>query len=397
MQFLQPPLLWGTLAIAIPIALHFWHQKKGKVIAWAATRFLFEKNQQSRRGLRLDQLLLLALRCLVLLTVVFLLSEPFFNNKTTATALQKIHLVQPDDFVVDNYRFELERARRDGEEVYWLTPATPSANELKVPPAERSAWNAVLLQKALNQVAREGAELHLYIKNERPPNPLPFIQTPAKFRLHAVVDTLGKSIRNYRLVTDNQKLYVNASNRLATGSDNPTVTFAAQPVAEGTLRATIDLKNPLERKTAAAALRAFGEVYNLEIEVAEKENVARPSDVAITETQPAAPQPATLYVVTNQARMSAYPNVVYFPEKLTPQASPFVANGQLPEWLGEQLLDHWEIKGDPTPMSEAEWQTLFTSTIRMVGNFSASTQQIIFILLLILVILERIVALTRNA
>ncbi|GHB54120.1 BatA domain-containing protein [Persicitalea jodogahamensis] len=397
MQFLQPALLWGTLAIAIPIALHFWHQKKGKVIAWAATRFLFEKNQQSRRGLRLDQLLLLALRCLVVLTLVFLLSEPLFNSKSGAGTLQKIHLVQPDDFVVNNYRFELEKARRDGEEMYWLTPTTPAADELKVPLAERSAWNTVLLQKSLNQIAREGAELHLYIKNERLPNPLPFIQTPAKFRLHAVVDTLGKSIRNYRLVTDNQKLYVNASNRLATDSDDPAVTFAAQPIAEGTLRATIDLKNPLERKTAAAALRAFGEVYNLEIEVAEKENMARPSYVVVTETKPAAPQPATLYLVTNQAGMSAYPNVVYFPEKLTPQASSLVADGQLPKWLGEQLLDHWKIKGNPTPMSAAEWQTLFTPATRMAGNFSASTQQIIFILLLILVILERIVALTRNA
>ena len=52
MQFLQPLFLWGTLAVAIPIALHFWHQKKGTVIAWAAMRFLFEKNQQPQRGLR---------------------------------------------------------------------------------------------------------------------------------------------------------------------------------------------------------------------------------------------------------------------------------------------------------------------------------------------------------
>ncbi len=397
MQFLQPALLWGVLTITIPIALHFWHQKKGKVIAWAATRFLFEKNQQSRRGMRLDQRVLLALRCLVLLTLAFLLSEPVFNNKNTATALQKNHLVQPDDFVVENYRFELEAARRAGEAIYWLTPTTPTADELTSPSTDRRAWNSVLLQKSINQLAQEEGELHLYLKNERPLNPLPFIQTPAEFRLHTVVDTLGKSTRSYRLLADNQKLFVNANDRLATATADPAVTFAAQPVAGGTLKATIDLKNPLERKTAGAALRAFGEVYGLEIEVADKENAARPSDVVITDRSPTAPQPATLYLVTNLTGLSTWPNVLYFPEKLTPQTSPLVASGQLPEWLGQRLLDHWKIAGDPTPMSAAEWQILFQPSTRLAGNSSVATQQIIFIFLLVLVILERSLALTRHA
>lgn len=396
MQLLQPALLWGALAIAIPIALHFWHQKKGRVIAWAATRFLFEKNQQSRRGLRLDQLLLLALRCLVLLTLAFLLSEPLLKKKNTAATSQKIHLVQPGYFVATNYRFELEQARRDGEAIYWLTPAMTVADELAPPPADGQPLNAILVQKNLNQLAREGAELHLYLKNERLSNPLPFIQTPAEFQLHTVVDSLGKSVRNYRLLADNQKLHVNADNRLATVAD-PALTYAARPLSQGTLKATIDLKNPLERKTAGAALRAFGEVYGLETELTDKENAARPSEVVISDRPPTAPQPATLYVVTNQAGLSAWPNVVYFPDKLRPQTSSLVANGQLPEWLGQQLLDHWGVAGDARPVSAAEWQTLFQPKARLAGNSSAATQQIIFIFLLVLVILERSIALTRNA
>ena len=396
MQLLQSALLWGALAIAIPIALHFWHQKKGRVIAWAATRFLFEKNQQSRRGLRLDQLLLLALRCLVLLTLAFLLSEPLLKKKNTAATSQKIHLVQPDYFVANNYRFELEQARRDGEAIYWLTPAMTVADELAPPPADGQPLNAILVQKNLNQLAREGAELHLYLKNERLSNPLPFIQTPAEFQLHTVVDSLGKSVRNYRLLADNQKLFVNADNRLATVAD-PALTYAARPLSQGILKAIIDLKNPLERKTAGAALRAFGEVYGLETELTDKENAARPSEVVISDRPPTAPQPATLYVVTNQAGLSAWPNVVCFPDKLTPQTSSLVANGQLPEWLGQRLLDHWGVAGDARPVSAAEWQTLFQPKARLAGNSSAATQQIIFIFLLVLVILERSLALTRNA
>ncbi len=395
MQFLQPALLWGTLAIAIPLALHFWHQKKGTVIAWAAMRFLFEKNQQPQRGLQLDQILLLVLRCLMLLLLAFLLSEPVIKQWAQTGSIQKIHLVQPHAFVVNNYRFELEEARKNGESIYWLTPTPQTADEL-LPPAGPSPWNAVMLQNAINQVVDKGKSLDLYLKNERNLTQLPFIQTPTDFRLHAVIDTLGKAVRNFRIVSNQQKLHLDANNHLRVSDADAGVPFAAQPVGAGPLIARLDLKNPLERKTAEAALRAFAEVYGLELNLEEKIPQSTP-EVVITDRVPAAPQPATWYLVTDQAGLSTYPNVVYFPEKLLPQASPLVASGQLPEWLGQQLLEHWEIQGDPAPMSTQELGTLFHPTALPLGNPAAATQQILFVLLLVLIIFERSIALTRNA
>lgn len=394
MQFLQPALLWGTLALAIPIALHFWHQKKGTVIAWAAMRFLFEKNQQPQRGLRLDQILLLVLRCLVLMVLTFLLSDPILKIVGRTGVVQKIHLVQPDAFVVNNYRFELEEARKNGEVIYWLTPTPPTADEL-TPPAASSPWNAVMIQNAINQVARQGEALHLYLKNERTPDHLPFIQTPPNFHLHAVADTLGKAPRAYRTVADQQKLYIDSDNHLRVGDADAAVPFAPQSVGAGPLHASIDLKNPLERKTAEAALQAFAEVYSLELNLEEKVPQSAPN-VVMTDRIPAAPQPATWYLVTNQVELSSYPNVVYFPEKLLPQASSLVASGQLPEWLGQRLVAYWGIRGNPQPMSTQELGTLFQPTALPAGIPAAATQQIIFVLLLVLIILERSIALTRN-
>ncbi len=180
------------------------------------------------------------------------------------------------------------------------------------------------------------------------------------------------------------------------GDADAGVPFAAQPVGEGPLSVQIDLKNPLERKTAEAALRAFAEVYSLELNLEDKVPQSTP-EVVITDRAPSAPQPATWYLVTNQAGTSAYPNVVYFPEKLLPQASPLVASGQLPEWLGQQLVAHWGILGDPVPMGSLEMKRLFRPTALPAGNPAVATQQIIFVLLLVLIIFERIIALTRNA
>jgi hypothetical protein len=79
MEFINPLMLWGALAISIPIIVHFWNQKKGKIIEWATTQWLVENNLQQSSGIRLDNILLLILRCLLLLALCFFLSKPFLK------------------------------------------------------------------------------------------------------------------------------------------------------------------------------------------------------------------------------------------------------------------------------------------------------------------------------
>ena len=117
MTFIEPLLLWGALAVAIPIAIHFWHQKRGKLLPWAATQWLTERNQQQSRGLRLDNVLLLLIRCLLLALLAFLLAQPVLNWLNKTETIRKIHLVQPNALVTANFRFELDEARRKEEQV----------------------------------------------------------------------------------------------------------------------------------------------------------------------------------------------------------------------------------------------------------------------------------------
>src|SRR5678815_3909118 len=72
----EPYKLWGALAVAIPIAIHFWHRKQGKLLPWAATGWLEEKQQQQSRGLRLDDRWLLLVRCLLVVLLAILLAQP---------------------------------------------------------------------------------------------------------------------------------------------------------------------------------------------------------------------------------------------------------------------------------------------------------------------------------
>ena len=59
----------GT-AVSIPILIHLLNRRRFKIVEWAAMRFLLAAQKKSARKMRIEQLLLLAVRCLVLLLLV---------------------------------------------------------------------------------------------------------------------------------------------------------------------------------------------------------------------------------------------------------------------------------------------------------------------------------------
>ncbi len=77
MNFAHPLLAAAAaLSISIPILIHLLLRFRRKPIAWAAMRFLLEAYQQQRKKLRLQQLILLATRCLLLLAAGLAIARP---------------------------------------------------------------------------------------------------------------------------------------------------------------------------------------------------------------------------------------------------------------------------------------------------------------------------------
>ena len=79
LAFLNPAFLWGLSFTSIPIIIHLLYRRRFKILRWGAMEFLrlSEKKQQQR--LRLEQLLLLLLRCLILALVALAISRPVMN------------------------------------------------------------------------------------------------------------------------------------------------------------------------------------------------------------------------------------------------------------------------------------------------------------------------------
>jgi len=207
MQFLSPTYLWSALAVGIPILIHLWHQKRGRVLDWAATQWLLEKHQQQSRGLQLDNIWLLLVRCLLLIVLALLLSQPILRYLGEKPAVEAIHLIEPNPAVVSSYRFELEEAGKRGDKRYWVNTQPEPVDELATPP-QKSNFNPLTLQAALHQLGKATTEIHLYLSNRQSLTDWPVLRVPGQFRLHAAVDSARPVAQPYLALAGNRKLYV---------------------------------------------------------------------------------------------------------------------------------------------------------------------------------------------
>lgn len=80
-------LVGGVLAIALPVLIHLLNKRKFRVVDWAAMEFLLDADKKNRRRVRLENLLLLLLRCLAVLLIGLLLARPFLPTSVTAGLL----------------------------------------------------------------------------------------------------------------------------------------------------------------------------------------------------------------------------------------------------------------------------------------------------------------------
>jgi len=66
--FLHPIIFWtGLAAVSLPIMIHLLNRRRFKVRDWAAMQFLLDSIRKNRRRLRIEEMILLAVRCLAVL------------------------------------------------------------------------------------------------------------------------------------------------------------------------------------------------------------------------------------------------------------------------------------------------------------------------------------------
>jgi len=78
--FVSPALFYGgAAAVAAPILIHLLARRRFKRIRWAAMDFLIDAERRNRRRLRMEEWILLALRCLAVVLIASMVARPFFR------------------------------------------------------------------------------------------------------------------------------------------------------------------------------------------------------------------------------------------------------------------------------------------------------------------------------
>lgn len=159
--FVSTWMLWWSAAAAIPLVLHFLYRRRQHTSAWAAMRLLQQVIEKQSRRLRIEQMILLAIRTLILLLLAFALAQPFLqpSQEGTATTLQrppKLWMLIVDNTYSMNYReadltrFESARQRAieivklatKGDAFCLITMATPARSIIARPTFDSTSTQA---------------------------------------------------------------------------------------------------------------------------------------------------------------------------------------------------------------------------------------------------------------
>ncbi|HLL94871.1 MAG TPA: hypothetical protein VK404_07830, partial [Spirosoma sp.] len=199
-----------------------------------------------------------------------------------------------------------------------------------------------------------------------------------------------------------KRLFIDSKGKLnSMATPDPLLSFQALPAHSGPIRVRLDYKSAAERQTIRAALNALANVYSLPLLIEEKKAANEPYDWILTDrsisTGELTQNPKTLFTVSGIGQTPTSGNVVFTPEMLSPQTSELVAGGQLPEWLGEQLIHHFGLIIDSTPLSQQALKSLFVTSAKQNRTQHAGIQNALTLLCIVLLIIERWIALTKNA
>ena len=330
MQFLQPILLWGMLGISIPVLIHLWRGRKGKVMSWAAMHWLPAQESTTAKGFRLENLLVLILRIIILGLLVLLLGKvfiPFLNQNVDEKV---VHLVQPDKLIADEFRFELRQALENDEEVYWANGDLTAITAEIMDPG-RIDFD---LQAALDQIPQEAGKLILYLDNSQKALGYGFYKSPVKPQLMLGSADLEKvNIERFGFPVDlffqvNEEGLFDA---ISGGTDGKT-----RLINEDQFSYYLADIEGSEAGTIKASLEAITEVFGFEFHEVDSGEQAT---LFFGHAQPEDNAASKLYFISTDFSYSTGKNLMLFSDELDFEHAEAVQTGHLPEVILEKFLE----------------------------------------------------------
>ncbi len=201
MAFTNPIWLWALTGLLIPIGIHLLSRKEGSVILLGSIRHIEDSSTAQFKKVKLNEMVLLLVRCLLILWIVFFLSELHCTSEPALT--KKLLLIEQG--LEKDYDFValIDSLKKEDYDVRFLTRDFPPIDDEVIVTSKDSYWSLVesLHEKPLQHVIVLSYNYAERFKGKRialPENVQWISKTPSanEFPLASIKYTSGDSVWN---------------------------------------------------------------------------------------------------------------------------------------------------------------------------------------------------------
>ncbi|WP_411272737.1 BatA domain-containing protein [Daejeonella sp.] len=221
LQLLNPIWLFGISGILVPLIIHLWNIKTGKTLKVGSIRLMGESSRQNSRSLKLMDLLLLFLRCLVIILLSLYLAEPVWKSLQAPKGNKAWILIEKSAFAETYTRFkgEIDSLSAAGEELRLFEPGFKRVElEEMLADSTKADSSALLpywsLLRLLEQQIPQGSKALIYTSDRanRFKGARPAISTAINWKAFTPADSISKWIdRSYLTISGEIKTIVSES------------------------------------------------------------------------------------------------------------------------------------------------------------------------------------------
>ena len=149
MSFLNPTYLWTLLGLALPILIHIWNKKEGKTLKVGSIKLLSETDSSQTSSIKINELVLLFIRLILISLVAFILVEPQFKWNTQNAEI--VYIIEPSLLLDEKITTIIDNLQTD-EPLRFLLPGFPEAEISTVDTLTTKAPNYWQLAKDMEQI-----------------------------------------------------------------------------------------------------------------------------------------------------------------------------------------------------------------------------------------------------
>ncbi len=104
MQFLRPEMLWGLLALSVPIVVHLFNFKKQRIVYFPFTSFLKEIKEETQQQSKIKHWIILLLRLFAIACIVLAFAQPTWNATNLQDGKKNVSIYLDNSFSMENQK-----------------------------------------------------------------------------------------------------------------------------------------------------------------------------------------------------------------------------------------------------------------------------------------------------